>query len=392
MANAAELLAQGKDIIRYGKLAEGRGLFEQALALDPANFDTRLELIRVALLDRDMDRAHGHIMEARKIDPDNPRLVALQGVWFLENLQFANAKQALEWAATKLEKDSDVHCNLSIVYRAMGDVGKAEIEARKSVELNPKSDVAHFELSKVLTMKGELGNAMLEVSESIAVNPFFLNAYVTLAQFFVAVKQIDEAIRVYQLGLQAFPELEFFHSQLALLYEQKQDFKGALASMEHAAKIHKTYPILLRVGVYAMLNKDVKRSEEAFLESIRLDPNAWDAYYDLGELYHVNGNLDGAEKYYREAITRVKDQDYRPYNGLGLLLINKRRALEAGEFLNHSLAIQPGAIEPTINMAVMYVSLQDSQKARDWALRGRELAQGNKHYVDKADMILAQVK
>lgn len=374
MVDSQELARQTNDLTRFGRFDEANRLLGQVLKDDPDRFDARLELIKVALFQDKTADAHKLITEATQIDPSNPHLIALEGVWYLESQQYRNAVAALSWAAQNLPQDSNVLLNLAIGLRNLGDLSNAESFVLTSLTLNPLSELAHYEYSRILAQTGRMPEAMREVLKSIEINPYFVTGYMTLAQYFTSKGKIDAAIKLYESGVKIAPDIDLFYGQLALLYEQKEDFKAALKCVQHLAQSNGAYQDYLRIGIYSLVLKKVPEAEAAFNRALKIDPQRWEAYYNFGEMRVFQNKLPEATKLYNEALKRVGERDSRPYNGVGLMHILRDKGKGAEEMLKKALAINPRSFEATLNMALLFKTQGDPKMAQEWAKRALVLA------------------
>jgi protein O-GlcNAc transferase len=374
MVNIEELVRKTTDLTRFGRFDEANKVLSKALKDDPECFEARLEQIKVALYQDKTADAHKLISEATQINPSDPRLIGLEGVWYLESKQFKNALAALSWAAQTLPEDANMHLNLAIALRNLGDYSNAEAEILTSLTLNPLSELAHYEYSRILMLTGKSQEAMMHVLKAIEINPYFVMGYMTLAEYFKSQKRIDSAIRLFEAGIKITPDIDLFYGQLALLYEQKEDFKSALKCVKHLAKKSGAYPDYLRIGIYSIILKKIPDAEKAFMQAIKLDPKRWEAYYNLGEMRLAQNKIGEATQYYREALSRVGQVDSRPYNGMGLALVVGAKGKGAEELFKKALEINPRSFEATLNMALLFKTLKDKKKAQEWAKRALALA------------------
>ena len=99
-----------------GQLAEAAGLYEQALAADPAHPDARRMLGLVAFQQERVEDAEKLLREAKRTAPDNPK----------------------------------IYDNLAVVLHAQGRIGDALPELRRAVELAPTNPLFLLNLGNLL--------------------------------------------------------------------------------------------------------------------------------------------------------------------------------------------------------------------------------------------------
>lgn len=392
MVDPAEVVQKTTDFARFGKFAEAEAYLAKIRKEDPRCFEAELEQIRIALFQDKVADAYQRIGEAAKKFPEDPRLVGLQGVWFIETQDFKAAAAALSWVLERNPSDSIAALNLGIAYRNLGQIHESEGALLKSLSLNPMSELAHYEYSRILTLKGRFEDAMQEILKAIRINPYFLIAYMTLTQYLRAVKRLDIAIKTYEIAIKIAPDVDFFYGQLANLYEETEDYKSALKYVKHLASKGNNYLDHMKIGIYSMMLQDYAASESAFKRAVELGPDRWQTYYNYGELKYVQGNMKEAQKLYEKAMQLVGDLDSRPYNALGLVLMYQGQLDKADSLFHKSIQINPNAVPPLMNLAVVARNKKNFAKAREWAEKAAELARDDAHLTEKIQGILKSLE
>ncbi len=377
MINPQELVKQTSDFFRFGKFEEAETLLDRTLKENPNCFEARLEQIRSALFQDNIDNAFQLIGEAAAIYPNDPRLVALQGIWFLEKQEFKGAEAALSWAAKVLPEDSNIRLNWAIASRNLGDIQKAEEEILKSLSLNPASELAHFEYSRILMLQGKIQDAVLQILKSIDCNIYFITGFIAITKYLKLKKDLDAAILLYKDAIRIAPNVDFFYGQLAILYEEKGDYAAALPYAQHLAETNKSYYDDLRVGIYTFLSGNAADAESIFLKCIKRDASKWDAYYNLGEIYLMQNKVDEANTHYQKAADLVNSLDSRPFNQLGVIALSKNDFKKAADYFQKAISINQNAFEPVFNMALTCKKSGDTLAVSDWGQKAFILAGDN---------------
>ncbi|MDA3940406.1 MAG: tetratricopeptide repeat protein [Spirochaetia bacterium] len=103
--------------------------------------------------------------------------------------------------------------------------------------------------------------------------------------------------------------------------------------------------------------------EEAFIESVNLDPSAIKPRLELAKLYSETGKIDKAENIYNE-ILLLDELNSQAYYGLAELSLLENDIPEAKRFLNEALHINPDYDDIRIKLAAILFEEQEFVNAR----------------------------
>jgi len=99
-------------------------------------------------------------------------------------------------------------------------------------------------------------------------------------------------------------------------------------------------------------------------------------YNSLGNHYRVNDDIATAEIYYEQAVqTAYRNGDYRGYNNLGALYLDRGERLPALLYFCQASQIQPQAQEPQVNIERVIFELQ-SIKEKDFLIVYEDIVYG----------------
>ncbi len=148
-----------------------------------------------------------------------------------------------------------------------------------------------------------------------------------------------------------------------LTYYQNLSWQNELAMTGNALKIARRWPFLHNyIGAYYAEQRDLASAEQAYLETIRIDPQYYDAYSNLGDVYREQRKLNDAEQSYLKAIQYGAPYAETRYN-LGVTYIGQARYEEATRALLGAVEIQPFHTNARYNLAWSYERLGNSALA-----------------------------
>jgi cellulose synthase operon protein C len=127
-AHLATLLAEPKIATTGKRIARARFVIEQVLAKDPQRHALRQDLVRLAILTRQLDFAKEHLDLLPKSGP----AAFLEGEWFELQNKYDAARQAYQRAVDASPEQADAYLRLAALYRH-NDFGK-KITERKHTE------------------------------------------------------------------------------------------------------------------------------------------------------------------------------------------------------------------------------------------------------------------
>jgi tetratricopeptide (TPR) repeat protein len=117
---------------------EAQGELEKALALDPSRTHVLYLLGRLYVQQRDNEKALPYLQRAVRLQPDLAEASGLLGTAYVRLGQFANAIPRLEKAAP-LDHYGNVHYQLSLAYRKLGQAELAQKALARSQDLRRSS-------------------------------------------------------------------------------------------------------------------------------------------------------------------------------------------------------------------------------------------------------------
>ena len=201
------------------------------------------------------------------------------------------------------------------------------------------------------------------------------------AKFYVKRGEVEEAQKLYQMVLQAFPKNKRAQQGLVALNTPKQSIdvpgppqeainqlinlynQGQMAAViEQATPMTEQYPEAFMIwNILGAANKGLNRvadASKAFSKVTELNPNYADGFNNLGIILKEQGKLDEAIASYNKALSLKPDYAEGYYN-MGNALKEYDKLGEAIEAYNKAIVIKPDYAEAYYNMGN---ALQDQGK------------------------------
>lgn len=187
------------------------------------------------------------------------------------------------------------HVGLVLSYTRMANQGyaeftilkdKAEVEARKAIDLDPSSADAHGALSAVLQYLDEFKESVAEAEKAIQLNPNSPEAYFTLGFLRCTQGRIEESLSFFQKALELDP-LSVQKARVLALALGIAGRSGEARTM--LGKMLRIYPenptVCLSMVESYMFEKDYAKAQEFIDRGLALNPVEWLLLINQGLVY-----------------------------------------------------------------------------------------------------------
>ncbi|MCQ2957884.1 MAG: tetratricopeptide repeat protein, partial [Candidatus Gastranaerophilales bacterium] len=232
------------------------------------------------------------------------------------------------------------------------------IEAyKKAIELNPTNDEAVLKLKTIL--QNHCKNKEQELIECynrlIKTNERDARLYYDLGNLYLKTDDVLSALNAFKIALEIEPENPFFMNSYAYILIQLKNYDEALLYYKKAIKINPdnkwTSILCLAQG---SIYQQVKHNPEAALTSYEmatvLDPENYDAYFSIGEVYQELDEFEDAIENYCYSL-KLKET-LKGYKALGILLWLEDKVDEAIVAFEKCICMDEDDAESYINLGV----------------------------------------
>jgi len=220
-----------------------------------------------------------HTMDGGKpLKDEDPQVAAAKynvqlGTAYLQQGNYALARDKLERALKQNSKDPDVHTSLGLLYDRTGDTKGADKHFREALRLAPdKPDVSNN--YAVYLCKNGRTDEGVERFTAVANNKYYRTPEVALTNAGVCLrsaKRLDEAEKKFAGAIRARPNYTEATVQLANLHLERNDIPQARKVVDTYLNAFKPQPdVLLSAVNVARAAKD-RMSEEKYTRALRLE-------------------------------------------------------------------------------------------------------------------------
>jgi len=159
----ARLMNTGKNYLDQGQATNAIPVFTQAVALQPAQPDARVNLANALLLADQAPEALRQALEALEYDRNDAGAYYVAGCAALRLRQFEPALKLLQSAHDLDTKVAAVAFQVGRAHQELGHIEEAIASYRETIKLEPEHGVAHYALSQMLIRAGQQDEGLKEI-------------------------------------------------------------------------------------------------------------------------------------------------------------------------------------------------------------------------------------
>ena len=195
--------------------------------------------------------------------------------------------------------------------------------------------------------------------------------YYELGHLYMRKEDKINSISAFKLALEKDPENPFYNNSLAYAYSKAELFDDAIEHYQKAITINPdkewTSIVCQALGsIYAEVKGNVEAAVSTFQAGLILNPDNYDLYLSLGDIYMAEYDLDNAIRAYCDAIMQNPD-DYRGYSKAGIALWEKDYLEEALISFHKAIDLNPENEFAQNNLGIIYLDgLGDAEEALEY--------------------------
>ena len=300
---------------------------------------------------------------------------------FLEKFKLNNAAENIYKQAANNTNHSEIY------YNKLGDLALKNKELdmtfecyRKVLESNPLNREVLVKLATVLqTYFPENTDETIDCYEKLlSFEAEKAQIYYELGHLYLRKEDKINSISAFKLAVEENPDNPFYNNSLAYAYTKAELFEDAIAHYQKAIEINPdkewTSIVCQALGsIYAEHIGNLEAAVATYQAGIILDPNNYDLYLALGDIYMADYDLDKAIKAYCDAIT-LNPEDYRGYSKCGIALWEKDFLEEALVSYHKAIELNPENEFAHNNLGILYLDgLMDAEEALEYFEEAIEL-------------------
>jgi len=215
---------------------------------------------------------------SKPLKSEDPEITASKyniqlGTAYLQQGNYALAKEKLERALKQNPKDPDVHTSLGLLYDRVGETKLADKHFREALRLAPDNPDISNNYAVYLCKSGRVEEGVERFS-AVATNKYYRTPEVALSNAGVCLrgaKRLDEAEKMFTRSIKVRPNYNEATVQLATLHLERGQVAEARKVVDTYLGAFRADPDVLFAGVTVARAAKDKVGEEKFSRTLRLE-------------------------------------------------------------------------------------------------------------------------
>lgn len=234
-------------------------------------------------------------------------------------------------------------------YDTPGNLDEAIADFRRIIGRTPDHAAAHAALARACQLKFLnqskdrmwLDQALPLAERAVALDAYLASARVSLGLVYTSLGRLDEATREIEKAIQLEPGNADAQYALGTLYEARTQLDLAEAAFQRAITLRPDRQFYDALGALCLRTGRVAPAIAAFQSSIRLAPDGFAGYRNLGVAYYTQGDLAKAAAQFQKAL-EIQPQPSL-YSNLGGLYFAQGLYPQAAQAYEQALELPGGA-------------------------------------------------
>jgi tetratricopeptide (TPR) repeat protein len=399
----------GSAYLLQGKLDLARKTFQEAIKLDPSNFNARFGLAKVEA------SLHGYRQSLDVVDPIVSKLTGSgEGILLLAtdyaalgrkqelgslvrawrdappppdeaSLDFGDilatagmtteAKEILEAAETGIaaHPSYELASRLGGIYMSLGVLDRAEQNLELALAVKPDCVVCYQRLAEIAQRQGNSEKALSYLVRAKQKSPEDPEVLFEFGKICLERNLLEDALPALTKAVALKPDREQYVYVLASANVSKGDLSKAASLFGGLLKKRPRDPVVkYAIGAVYYLQGKYSEAESLLKQSLQTQPDQVAASYYLGLTYDAVGRDDEAVGVFR-GLLKVHPEHGPSSVKLGGILVRQHEYGEAQQELERAVALDPGSVEAHYQLGLVLRRLGKTAESENQFAESRRL-------------------
>ncbi len=352
---------------------------------------------------RNYDEAIRRLVYLRSSHPDIADIHSILAQCYMEQNRLGDAEKSFYKALAIQPNHEEALNGLAYIFATREEKLDIALKyAKKAIEINETKPEFHHTLGWVLFKSGELKSSIQAFKRALELRPKYLIAKYDLGLAYYLTKDYSKALEAFNGVLAINPTHDKASMFKAITLAKTNNAEEALTTLDNlknntiqnsalnkvvsnlytkiklAHDRHTELPVPeIKSPVYIEKLMDeaneyrrnglVTRAKEKYLECQRLDPDRYEPYKALGEMYAESGlNIPALSAF--EKADKLKPNDYEILMHIGRMLQKLNKVEKAREYFARSEALEYREAEPKYYLGLIAYESKEFDEAESYAL------------------------
>ena len=332
-----------------------RQLFKKAIDLDPNFWEAQYNLATALYNDHKYKQSIDQFSMVIKRQPKFFKAYFGRGLIYLKFKQYNNALKEFEKVKREDPENKDVDYYMGMLYnrtqKTLDAVNSLQIAIRK----NPEHKQSFYELGKAYASRNDINKATRYYKDAIRIDPKYSSAHHELGVTYMAVKQYDNAIYHFLEAIKYFPNFANAYFDLGNSYYKQgvlQEYIDNYLDIINTAE-NSTVKVAKAEQVSPNMSRTFDKIIDALKKSVSIDPEFYEAHFNLALTYHKYGKYSDALRHYQKTI-ELNPTLIKAYMQLGYLYDEQKQYKSALAEFKKVVRIRPDYFDPKSNLGENY--------------------------------------
>lgn len=301
----------------------------------------KINAAREAIGEGDMVAAERECQSAIVIDP-----LAASPYHLLAHIAYSqgrlqNAGDNILEAATRDDKDLEIHSDCGAIMNTLGRGAEAEAACRYVLECNPEHIQARNNLSVALDLQGRWIEALAECDDVLLKQPTYVDALINKGSVLVKLGEPVRAIEVLSEAVKLAPDNPLARTNLATALRHVGELESARKQINSAIELNPNYPEAHgTLGEILTAGGDFSSALEAYDTALTQRPGFMAVRLNQAATLYKSGQLEEAAAVYSSVLTDFKDSA-DAYAGLGTVHLASGHIMDAIKAYRKAVTLDP---------------------------------------------------
>jgi len=322
------LLTEAEVYLDRNDLARAKQILEQVLKIAPQDISAYELLGKIAAQQNNLDEAASYFEKVIQTAPKNSEVNYQCGLIYTKLHKYTQAINKFKTAIDIKSDEYRYHNALGNAFVLNGQLDEGIQELKKALEIAPQSVEVMSNLVEAYLQKGLIDDALAIAQRAVSIDPYSVDARISLSTVYLNSgrnsQAKDELMKVIKLKpLDGKP-----YKLMVKILIDEGDLKNADEYAEKAIELSgdaESYRINARVKFLTSRFNDALTSIK---KAISLEPYNHELFYELGEIYYKDKQLENALKSFQDAVN-LSPSDVRSNYMIGIVLESMNKTDDA---------------------------------------------------------------